>query len=148
MSSVAFSPDGRTSYRPAAAPWAWAPVRFHHDLDPTLRLWDAHTGQPLGTPLQGHSDDVWSVAFSRDGRRMVSAGRSGTPYLWPAPQAWPDELCLRLTRNMSRKEWHDWVSPDITYTCQCPGLPIPPDDLKSQAAPERCPVTPAQAMLP
>ena len=46
----------------------------------------------------------------------------------PAPNAWPDELCAKLTRNMSRKQWREWVSPDIDYLEQCPGLPIPEDN--------------------
>ena len=38
----------------------------------TLRIWDANTGQPIGTPLIGHTDAVTSVAFSPDGRRILS----------------------------------------------------------------------------
>ena len=69
-----------------------------------------------------------SVAFSPDGRRIVSGSHDKTLRLWPAPDAWPDELCAKLTRNMSRKQWREWVSPDLDYVKQCPGLPIPPDD--------------------
>ncbi len=64
------------------------------------------------------------------------------------PKAWPDELCAKLTRNMSRKQWREWVSADIPYTCQCPGLPIPPDDPNTKASPELCPGEPAKSMLP
>jgi hypothetical protein len=49
---------------------------------------------------------------------------------------------------MSRKEWREWVSPDIKYECQCPGLPIAPDDPKSTARPEMCPGKPALSMFP
>jgi len=41
--------------------------------------------------------------------------------------AWPELLCDKLTANMSREQWHDWVSPDIPYITVCPGLPIAPD---------------------
>jgi hypothetical protein len=61
--------------------------------------------------------------------------------LWPAPKIWPNLLCAKITRNMTRKEWREHVSPDIPYTCQCPGLPIPPDNPYSNAKPEICPVT-------
>ena len=29
---------------------------------------------------------------------------------------------------MSRKEWREWVSSEIDYIEQCPGLPIPPNE--------------------
>ena len=36
-------------------------------------------------------------------------------------------MCAKLTTNMSRQQWRDWVSPDIDYIKVCPGLPITPD---------------------
>ena len=107
--------------------------------DKTLRLWDAATGQPIGPPLRGHENRVLSVAFSPDATQIASASSDHTLRLWPAPSVWPDRLCDKLTRNMSHAEWRDWVSPDIDYVCQCPGLPIQTDDPASDAAPGDCP---------
>ena len=76
-----------------------------------------------------------SVAFSPDGTRLLSGSRDKKLRLWPAPKAWPNILCAKLSRNMSRQEWREQVSPDIEYQEQCPGLPIPPD------APEQQPTT-------
>jgi WD40 repeat protein len=75
----------------------------------------------------GHEGWVTSVAFSPDGRRIVSGSDDDTVRNWPAPDQWPAEFCAKLTRNMTRREWRVWVSPDIEYEEQCPGLPIPPD---------------------
>ena len=36
-------------------------------------------------------------------------------------------MCAKLTTNMSRQQWRDWVSPDIDYIEACPGLPITPE---------------------
>lgn len=48
----------------------------------TVRLWNAETGeQPLG-PLVGHQDWVCSVAFSSDGKRIVSGSKDKTIRLW------------------------------------------------------------------
>ena len=43
--------------------------------DGTARLWDAATGQPLGTPFL-HQELVRSLAFSRDGKRIITIGAS------------------------------------------------------------------------
>ena len=113
VDSVAFSPDGRRI--------------VSSSFDSTVRIWDADTHQQIGAPLTGHTDGVSSVAFSPDGRRIASGSWDKTVRLWPGPAAWPDLLCDKLTANMSHKQWHDWVSPDIPYTTVCPGLPIAPD---------------------
>ena len=108
-----------------------ANVEAHRLRQPrrTVRVWDAVTGQALGQPLTGQTDAVFSVAFSPDGARIVSASADGTLRLWPGPAqaAWPELLCAKLTENMSHQHWRDWVSPDIDYITVCPDLPVAPD---------------------
>jgi AAA-like domain/WD domain, G-beta repeat len=77
---------------------------------------------------------IYAVAFSPDGKRIISGSSDYTVRIWPRPDFWIDELCKKLTRNMSRKEWRDSVSKDIGYIEQCPGLPIPPDEPEAAAA--------------
>jgi eukaryotic-like serine/threonine-protein kinase len=37
----------------------------------------------IGT-LHGHRDEIWSLAFSRDGRQLCTAGKDGTAKIWSA----------------------------------------------------------------
>ena len=49
--------------------------------DKTVRLWALDKSEPIDT-LSGHRADVWSLAPSRDGRRVVTASNDGTARIW------------------------------------------------------------------
>jgi WD40 repeat protein/tRNA A-37 threonylcarbamoyl transferase component Bud32 len=49
--------------------------------DGTIKLWDAVSGQELGT-LKGHTGYIESVAFSPDGNRLASGSMDGTIKIW------------------------------------------------------------------
>ncbi len=63
ISTLAFSPDGRSIL---AGLWD------RHNA----RLWDAATGKPIGPPIS-HGEAVHFVAFTPDGRRMISLSVNG-----------------------------------------------------------------------
>jgi WD40 repeat protein len=69
LSSVAYSPDGRTL------------ASSSHDG--AVKIWDAATGREVRT-LRGHMGTVTGVAYSRDGRALASAGWDQTVKLWDA----------------------------------------------------------------
>ena len=112
VDSVSFTPDGRFLATGGA--------------DSAVRLWDVAARQAFGDPLTGHTKAVMSVEFTPDGQRLVSGSADGTVRIWPAT-AGPEQLCGKLTENMSRGQWNDWVSPDIEYVQTCPDLPIAAD---------------------
>ncbi|OLO99807.1 hypothetical protein BVU76_23870 [Mycolicibacterium porcinum] len=106
ITSIAFSPDG--DY-----------VVSNDAQTLNLQLREAQTGRPLGKPLAGHEGQVISVDFTADGNYIVSQGEDGW-VLWPGPDKWADELCHKLTANMTEAEWDEWVSPEIDYQPTCP----------------------------
>ncbi|MFE6923369.1 toll/interleukin-1 receptor domain-containing protein [Nocardia sp. NPDC057663] len=91
---VAFSPDGHRI------------VVGSGRTEGTVRVWDLDTHQPIGQPMTGpgkttdYDDEVWSVAFSPDGRRIVSGGYDGTVRVWHAD---PDRSIGRPLVNPSER---------------------------------------------
>ncbi|MFC8383106.1 hypothetical protein [Nocardia sp. NPDC057272] len=121
IDSVGYSPDGK--YLVSAS------------TDHTLRFWDAYTGGQIGQPIvTAPVGQTPLLEFSKDGRRVfiVAQGVSldGKPPfvgggIWqlPAPAAWRDALCDKLTSNPSDEQWKNWVSDDLPTAELCWGKP-------------------------
>lgn len=93
--------------------------------DMLVRVWDAASGEPVSPPLKGLDAYAASVMFNSDGSQIIAFSAVGTVKSWPAPSTWVDVLRAKLSRNMSRQQWNEWVSSEIDYLKQCPDLPIP-----------------------
>jgi WD40 repeat protein len=69
VTTVAFSPDGVLA-------------SGGRDGDPTIRLWNGNTLQPLVSPIPAEKFRVEYLAYSPDGKTLASAGDGGVVRLW------------------------------------------------------------------
>jgi len=67
----------------------------------TVKLWDVATGN-LTRSFEGHTTSVQSVAFSDDGKTILSGSFDGTMKLWRADQDKPLATLIALDQD-------DWV---------------------------------------
>jgi WD40 repeat protein len=96
-------------------------------MDKTVKIWDANnlTNRPI--VINKHEAWVLSVAFSPDGKFLVSS--SDVPenrnidliYYWSShASGMAEQMCGKLTRNLTQREWETYVSYDIPYQKTCP----------------------------
>jgi WD40 repeat protein len=105
---VAFSPDGHSLAASLSvdAPATDSPPEVESYTE--IRLWDVRTRQQIGAPLTDITGSVSAVAFSPDGRTLISNPPEGDePLLWDL--SLPSDLyavvCAIPGRPITREEW-------------------------------------------
>jgi WD40 repeat protein len=98
--------------------------------DGIVRVWETASGQEVARKI--HGSPVSSAVFSSDGKFVISGSQDGIVRSW----MWKlddliDDACSRLTRNLSRAEWSQFIGDALTYpknqeNATCPKLPIEP----------------------
>lgn len=114
--SLAFSPDG--NYLAAAC------------SDNHIRLWNVDNHHNV-TTLRGHTDAVFSVDFSSDGRQLVSGSRDRTVLLWDLAyfKIVPSKPVSNSVQNLNpnpKQKTTDTTPPNIVIISPT-GRIVPPD---------------------
>ncbi len=87
VQSLAFRPDGSQLAVAGGAPGVAGEVK----------VYDAKTLAPVGVPLTGHTDQVYSVAWSPNGAQLATASQDKTARLWE----WPSGKELKSFKDHS-----------------------------------------------
>lgn len=95
LTSIAFSPDGDLLATGSGRVVALADVPLNHRIVGEVRIWDVHTGE-LKLTITWDDNQVWSIAFSPDGKTIASGGKEEVR-LWDVATG---ELKRRLNANM------------------------------------------------
>jgi WD40 repeat protein len=93
-------------------------------VEGAVRLWSVADDElrPIGSPMSRHKGMVPTIDFSPDGARYLSGSTDTMLRMWPAAAS-PDDLCAKLSANMTTDQWDRWVSREIRYRKPCAKLP-------------------------
>jgi WD40 repeat protein len=86
---MAIAPDGRRAVTAGGGRYTGPDRTLRLGSDYSVRLWDLKGGTELRR-FPGHRGFVWGVAFTPDGRQVLSAGVDGAVRVWDAESG--DEL--------------------------------------------------------
>ena len=113
-------------------------VRFTEDgryvvsgaKDDTVQIWKATTGLRVGAKLfdDQNNNNVTAIEVRGGDTEIVSMQGDGRVTIWPGPAKWQSMLCNKLTYNMNREQWKQWVElPANQFRGACGGLTAAPD---------------------
>jgi WD40 repeat protein/energy-coupling factor transporter ATP-binding protein EcfA2 len=95
-------------------------------FDGRVDIWNMKNLNDQAIVLKDHNSWVWKLAYSPDGSKLIAGCVDNLIRVWPtSSDVMADQICGKLSRNMSTKEWEQYVAPvdDIPYEYTCPGLP-------------------------
>ncbi|MBN2613373.1 MAG: hypothetical protein JXB00_17600 [Bacteroidales bacterium] len=88
--------------------------------DSRIKIWN--TRDFTLRPVEILVPENWpmSVAFSSDGRYLISAHQNAKIFYWPTKaDEMAGQVCPKVSRNLTQREWEAYVGYDINYQKTC-----------------------------
>jgi WD40 repeat protein len=115
VASISFSRDGKSFATSGASSGGTS-------------IWETATQQQLGSDFPGGEGQWGNVAYTPDGRYLMSVFGDGTAFRWPvAVDAWENQACAVAGRNFTSEEWRRFVGSGRSRSATCPQYPLPKD---------------------
>ncbi len=111
ISDLEFSPDGL--------------LLASAGLDRKLQMWVVDEEAELPVEMDNNNGNIWDIAFTADSNYLIAACNGGEIRVWPTdPKMLAEQVCPKLTRNMTPDEWEKYVGYNIPYETTCKSLLI------------------------
>lgn len=111
VSDIEFSPDGLLL----------ATAGYDHKL----HMWVVDHEQDLPIDMDSNNGNIWDIGFAKGSDFLIASCNNGEIRIWPTdPKALAEQVCPRLTRNMTPEEWKIYVANNIEYESTCKSLLI------------------------
>lgn len=89
-------------------------------FDKSVRVYDLFQLNEQPLVLRDHDNWVWTLAFSPDGNKLMAGCSDKYIRVWPtSTQYMAEQLCPKITRDMTQAEWERFVAKDIKHEKTC-----------------------------
>lgn len=111
ISAIRFSPDGL--------------LLASAGLDRKLQMWVVDQEEDLPILMDNNNGNIWDIGFAKDSNYLIASCNNGEIRIWPTdPKMLAEQVCPKLSRNMTPEEWEIYVANGIGYETTCKSLLI------------------------
>jgi WD40 repeat protein len=111
ISAIRFSPDGL--------------LLASAGLDRKLQMWVVDQEEDLPILMDNNNGNIWDIGFAKGSDYLIASCNNGEIRIWPTDtKMLAEQVCPKLTRNMTPEEWDIYVANGIIYETTCKSLLI------------------------